>query len=184
MRLLGLYPTLVLLCVAPSLPGCSGLAASSNSDVVQDETVNVNVNWADYEDFSADRYSEEAPSPRPEIVHDLPSELLQEGSGSGQSFGEQSGFRISILSAVDPLDADRAAAAATAWWQSIEEKGELEAVYDVQEWEPPVYQDYRAPYYRVRIGNFASRADAQRMLDVVEDRFPNAFIVPDQVIIR
>ena len=87
--------------------------------------------------------------PRPEIVHDVPSELLQEGSGSGQSLGEQSGFRISILSAVDPLDADRAAAAATAWWQSLEEKGELEAVYDVQEWEPPVYQDYRAPYYRV-----------------------------------
>ena len=180
----GHYLALVLVCAALLLPGCSQLSSSANSDSVQTEAGNTSVNWADYEDFNADRYSEDQPSTRPEVVHDVPSELLRGGGVPGQASGQQSGFRISIFSTLEPQEADQATAQAIAWWQELEREGELADIYTTQEWEPPVYQDYRAPYYRVRIGNFATRADAQRMLDLVEDRYPNAFIVPDQVIIR
>ncbi|MDE2732309.1 MAG: SPOR domain-containing protein [Bacteroidota bacterium] len=180
----GLYPALALVCVAIVLPGCSQLSSSAGSDSAQAEPGTTPVNWADYEDFNADRYREDPPSARPEVIHDAPAELLTGGGIQGQASGQQSGFRISIFSTLESQQADRATAEAIAWWQELERDEALADIYTTQEWEPPVYQDYRAPYYRVRIGNFASREDAQRMLALVEDRYPNAFIVPDQVVIR
>lgn len=177
-------PALLVLCAVLALPGCSQLASSSNSDGTQVVSNDLPVNWAEVEDFDADRYAEEQPAPRPDITHDVPAELLRRGGDEGISAGEQNGFRINVFSSTDPLEADRAAAQATAWWQELQENGDLIDTYTTREYDPPVYQDYRAPYYRVRIGNFADRADAQRMLKLVEDRYPNAFIVPDQVILR
>ena len=177
-------PALLVLCAVLALPGCSRLASSSGPDGTQDVSDDLPVNWAEVEDFDPDRYADEQPAPRPDITHDVPAELLRRGGSAGVSAGVQSGFRISIFSSTDPLEADRTAAAAAVWWQRLQNNGELDNLYTSVEYEPPIYQDYRAPYYRVRIGNFAERADAQRMLDLVEDRYPNAFIVPDQVILR
>ena len=174
----------LLLFVVLAVPGCAGMASSSsNTSVDQDVDRGVS-NWAEVEDFDASRYAEERPAPRPEINHDVPQTLLLGNSGPPGSQSEQAGFRINVFSSTDPVEADRAAAAATIWWQELQNEGELEDIYPLKEHTPPVYQDYRAPYYRVRLGNFAIRADAQRMLELVEDRYPNAFIVPDRVIIR
>jgi hypothetical protein len=40
---------------------------------------------------------------------------------------------------------------------------------------------WRPPYYRVRIGSFANRSEAERALAVVARRFPEAFAVPATV---
>ena len=170
----------VLLVVA----GCSRLAASSESVDGKDDSANTPVIWSDYEDFNAAGYAEEQPSLRPEIKHDAPPGLLSGREGGDGAFGEQSGFRIHIFSTLDPIEAERAAAEATAWWQELENEKLLDSVYPGYESEPPVYRDFRAPYYRVRIGNFELRPDAQRMLDLVEDRYPSAFIVPDRIIVQ
>jgi hypothetical protein len=40
---------------------------------------------------------------------------------------------------------------------------------------------WQQPYYRVRIGRFAGRAEATPALDAVRAQFGDAFIVPEQV---
>lgn len=54
----------------------------------------------------------------------------------------------------------------------------LTTVFDQR---PGIYLVYKQPYYRIRVGNFARRADAEQALDVVKPHFPNAFVVPDEV---
>lgn len=43
------------------------------------------------------------------------------------------------------------------------------------------YPDYQAPNFKVRVGDFKHRADAERLLYEVRKEFPGAFIVPDEV---
>ncbi|HLA64511.1 MAG TPA: SPOR domain-containing protein, partial [Rhodothermales bacterium] len=40
---------------------------------------------------------------------------------------------------------------------------------------------FLSPYYRVRIGEFGSRAQAEAALDAVRAVYPEAFLVPDLV---
>lgn len=40
--------------------------------------------------------------------------------------------------------------------------------------------EWKAPYYRVRLGPFASRADAQLVLQDARSAFPNAFVAPER----
>ena len=43
-----------------------------------------------------------------------------------------------------------------------------------------VYRSYSAPYFKVTVGRFRNRVEAQRMLDAIKDEFPDAFIVRDK----
>ncbi len=40
---------------------------------------------------------------------------------------------------------------------------------------------YLQPYYRVRMGAFATREDAEAALALVRRQYPEAFLVPDLV---
>ncbi len=174
--------TLVLVFLA-IVAGCAGPA--SRTVLVDDQDKNqVAINWAEHEDFDVLTYAEEQPSPRPVIEHDAPAALLAGTLGKRGVPGQQAGFRIQILSTQDREEADQVAAQAVAWWQQLAAEGALEDVYPGPESTPPVYQDFRAPYYRVRVGNFVLRAQAERMLPVVEDRYASAFIAPDQIVIK
>ena len=44
-----------------------------------------------------------------------------------------------------------------------------------------VYLSFKSPNYKVRIGDFRTRLDAQRILNEISIDFPNAFIVTDQI---
>jgi hypothetical protein len=44
-----------------------------------------------------------------------------------------------------------------------------------------VYLTFKSPNYKVRIGDFRTRLDAQRWLNDISVDFPNAFIVTDQI---
>ena len=136
---------------------------------------------ADFEDFDAVPYDEEPPVPSTEVEHDVPEGLMS-GQVEVQATNRTgSGFRIQIYSTQDKRAADRRAEQAVAWWRELLRAGQLDDVYPDELTPPPVYQDFRQPYYRVRLGNFASRAEAQRTLRLVEQRFSSAFIVPDKV---
>ncbi len=43
------------------------------------------------------------------------------------------------------------------------------------------YFIYQQPYYKLRIGDFQSRLDAQKFLDKISNVFQGAFIVPDKI---
>ena len=136
---------------------------------------------ADYEDFDVSPYDDEPPVPSDIVEHDVPESLL-EGNASSQPVSRTgAGYRIQIYSSQDKRASDRQVEQAVAWWREQLRAGLLDDIYVDDPSPPPVYQDFRQPYYRVRLGNFASRAEAQDMLQMAEQRFPSAFIVPDKV---
>lgn len=45
----------------------------------------------------------------------------------------------------------------------------------------PAYLTFNAPYYRVRIGNFRTKLEAEGFLFQLATAYPNAFTVPDRV---
>lgn len=75
------------------------------------------------------------------------------------------GYRVQILTTQDKEAADQRAAEAEAQWGQ------------------PVEVAWKAPYYRVRLGAFASRSAAQRTLEAVKQQYGDAFLVPDTVTI-
>ena len=139
------------------------------------------INMAEYEDFDAASYEDDPPVPSTPVEHDVPESLL-EGKVDARPVNRTGpGYRIQIYSTQDKRAADRRAEQAVAWWREQLRAGQLGDLYPYEPSPPPVYQDFRQPYYRVRVGNFATRAEAQAMFRLVERRFPSAFIAPDRV---
>lgn len=44
-----------------------------------------------------------------------------------------------------------------------------------------VYLSFKSPNYKVRVGDFRTRLDAQRFLTEIAVDYPNAFIIQDQI---
>ncbi len=45
----------------------------------------------------------------------------------------------------------------------------------------PAYITFSAPYYRVRIGDFRTRLDAERFLRRISYKYPNAWVIKDEI---
>ena len=76
-----------------------------------------------------------------------------------------------------PVDRRGGACEAEAWWGDV--RGASGAPRDLM----PVVA-YLQPYYRVRLGAFEFRDEAEGALTFVRQRFPEAFVVPDRVTVR
>lgn len=144
----------------------------------------VPIDWSAHEDFDPEAYREPPVAASLEVEHDVPELLLSSNNVPHYSRQERPGFRIQIVSTLSKQEADQAVEDALAWWRDFEEDPSLYDLYPRSELEPPVYQDFRAPYYRVRIGNFISRTNAERLLEVMKDNYASSFIAPDQVVIE
>ena len=164
----------LLLCSA-----CSGSRAAEDLD--PGPTAPDPINMADYEDFDPAPYEDPPPVPSTDVEHDVPQSLLDGTVSGGPVSRTGPGYRIQIFSSQDKRAADRRREQAETWWREQVRSGELDDVYPYEMSPAPIYQDFRQPYYRVRVGNFASRAQAQEMLRIVEQRFPSAFIAPATV---
>lgn len=162
---------------------CSGPATRplTNTSSVEER---VSIDWSEHEDFNLEAYREPPVASSVGVVHDVPELLLSSNNVLRYSREEQAGFRIQIVSTLSKQEADQAVEDALAWWRDFEQDDSLRDLYPRSESEPPVYQDFRAPYYRVRIGNFIRRADAEILLEVVERSYASSFIAPDQVIVE
>ncbi len=175
---------LILICLLLSAAGCSTPGPPSLVDTIPQKDVDeVPIDWTEYENFNPEAYREPSRNPSPMIQHDVPEVLLSTEVPFFNPPEGQSGFRVEILSTLNKQEADQVVEDALAWWRDFVEDNSLHALYPQIESEPPVYQDFRAPYYRVRIGNFINRDDAERLLEVIEKSYPSAFIAPDMVII-
>ena len=45
----------------------------------------------------------------------------------------------------------------------------------------PAYLRFTAPYYRVRIGDFRTRLEAEKFLQKINRKYPNAWIIKDEI---
>lgn len=133
---------------------------------------------ADYEDFDVEAYREARPEEEA-IEHDVP-EVLMENRAAASNERVAQGFRIQVISSVEKDAAVAAEVEARRWWRN-EGSSAYRGAFPS---ELPTYVVYQQPYYRLRIGDFATRQDAQQALAAIEGRYPGAFIVPDTVTLR
>ncbi len=82
------------------------------------------------------------------------------------------GYRVQIFQSASKDEADRRVADAIGWWRRT------------QTGSPEVYTAFRAPYYRVRMGNFATRSEASQFAAQLASAFPSALLVQDRVQVR
>jgi hypothetical protein len=63
-------------------------------------------------------------------------------------------------------------------------RGMAQGVYDAFVTKYPgigAYLQYKSPNYKVRIGDYRTRLEAQRVLNELVVEYPNAFIITDQI---
>lgn len=81
-------------------------------------------------------------------------------------------------------DKDQAAAVlgrAQQWWQEEPPSNHPSLVDDAPSSDPPVTIVWKAPFYRVRLGPFATEEQAETVLDAARQRFSDAFVAPARI---
>jgi len=65
---------------------------------------------------------------------------------------------------------------------SIEQANQLKDDLSLLLEDTEIYMEYDSPYYKVRVGDFLTRADANKMMNLLVDRgYKEAWVVPDRV---
>lgn len=82
-------------------------------------------------------------------------------------------FRIQVKTTPDKDAADAAVGRVLDWWAELPSADRPDALAD-QDLAPEVV--WSAPYYRVRVGRFATRAAAEDALAALRQEFPDAFV--------
>ena len=166
------------LALALFVAACAGPRETADPD---DRPPERTYRLSEFETFDPAPYAEE-PVPAVEVDHEVP-EALMDGVVRRPASGTRSGFRIQVYSSQNRQEADQKVEEVMAWWRQLRDERDLSEAYPGHPQEPPVYLVFRQPYYRVRVGNFLSREEARRFMDLVERRFPEAFVLPDQVLV-
>ncbi len=166
--------TLVLLtaCTGPRSTTSEEASAAEEAEVARQEALR------EAETFDPSAYPVRAPERGSDAVrHDVPGRLLS-GRADENVTRTVDGYRIQLYSATDKSAAEEERERVRVWWSKVED----EAPGDVLTGDPPpLVIEYAQPYYRVRLGAFASRDRAQRALQFVKRQYPDAFIARSRV---
>lgn len=173
-------PAALLLIAVLSLTACSG--SQETTDPTPPPPVDERGHPA-YETFDPSGYDEEPPEVSAEVHHDVPDELMAGTVMIPASTGPRTvqGYRIQVFSSSDKSAAEDIRDEASGWWRVV--RNDPDAVDTMPHGLDPDL-DFNQPYYRVRLGAFEYRREAEAALPLVRRRFPEAFIVPDRVTIR
>jgi hypothetical protein len=104
------------------------------------------------------------------LINDIPEALRADSVGRMQAV-RNNGYRIQVYNTRDVREAEAYRAEFDAW-ASLE--FEPNTVFS--------YVLYKQPFYRVHAGDFRSRNRAQEFANRVKERFPDAWVVVDQVV--
>lgn len=140
-----------------------------------------------YETFDPAGY-EADPEVVTAIEHDVPERVMQgrvNVPGQGQAAApaaapeepqarQVDGYRVQVFNTSSRDAAERIRDEAAAWWRGAQSASGMSGDMDL-------LIAYQQPYYRVRMGAFATREEADRALALVRQRFPDAFLVADLV---
>lgn len=172
--------SLLCLLLALSLAACSGPRETDREP--EPEPVDEREQPA-YETFDPSSYdAEPAPIDR-EIQHDVPAALMTGEIEAPEIEGPRTvqGYRLQIFSAADKAAAEDVRDEASSWWRVVRDDPDAAAAFPRG---LPMEVYFNQPYYRVRLGAFEFRREAEAALPVIQRRFPEAFIVPDEVTIE
>lgn len=87
-------------------------------------------------------------------------------------------YRIQVHMTTEKEKAERMLAQVHAWWNQLPE-AQRPSSLTASGLQPEIV--WRQPYYRVRVGQFATRTAAEEALTAVKKQFSDAFIAPVRV---
>ena len=91
---------------------------------------------------------------------------------------EQRPYRIQVHMTPNKEEAERRLDQVRSWWSDLPEEARP-APLAASGLHPDIV--WQQPYYRVRIGQFATRQDAQEALAAVREQFSDAFIARERI---
>lgn len=133
-----------------------------------------------HETFDETAYPSEPPMVEVNVDHDVPEDLLA-GSVGANTSSSRKGYRIQVVFAREKMVADQAVDQMHGWISKMRASNPEVEIFQQR---LPVYNVYVQPYFRVRIGDFQLREDAEEMLTHVIMDYPRAFIMVDQINVR
>lgn len=170
------YGTMVLLITITW--GCASSERSTTVDVRALPTPVVDISH--YENFDPSPYPDTPLDTLAAITHDVPARLMEGRAAEGLR-SEVPGFRVQIFSSIERSAATEAQENVQVWWRKQHDEDAVPE--DIFPEGLPVYNVYSQPYYRIRVGDFLSREEAQALHRILIRHFTDAFIVPDTIII-
>lgn len=178
----GQFGWIVVVC-ALIVAGCSGppqttdtAGASGPSDRTNDASEQRRLALAEAETFDVAQYPTPKPAREVDVRHAVPVRLMQGRADEGVTQTVQ-GFRVQVYSAQDKQSAEEFRERVRVWWNSTKD----EAPDDPFAGRLPIVVEYGQPYYRVRVGAYASREEATEALEFVQQEFADAFVARSQV---
>ena len=171
---------LALLCGACSGPSQSQpnseRGEETDAPVQADEEAETRASVAEFETFDPSAYAVAITQRTEEVTHQVPARLL---SGRADEGVKQTieGFRVQVFSAQDQEAAQDVREKVRRWWDQVKEDAPDSAFRTP----PPIVVEYSQPYYRVRIGAFAGRDEAEEALAFVQEEYSGAFIARSTV---
>lgn len=138
-----------------------------------------------YETFDPAGYDASPPAPAAEVEHDVPARVMAGRVNVPDRPAPPSpapeptpqlveGYRVQIFNTANRDAAERLRGEASDWWRTLSDADRGAQPTDV-------IVSYQQPYYRVRLGAYATREEADRALAVVRQRYEDAFLVADRV---
>ncbi|MDA1028581.1 MAG: SPOR domain-containing protein [Bacteroidetes bacterium] len=136
--------------------------------------------WSEVEKIDLDAFPEVPVEIDRDVKHDVP-EILMKSKADDSVIEQVDGFRVQVFSSVGQYEAIQAEDRVRDWINSLSEQ--RRTVLGIQT-APVIYSLYKQPYYRVRVGDYLTRARAQTILNALKSTFPGALVVPDVVQVR
>lgn len=90
-------------------------------------------------------------------------------------------FLVQLRLTDDKSQAARTLGRAERWWHNRPPTDRPPLVQAASSARRPVTIAWSAPFYRVRLGPFATRTQARAVLNAARSAFPEAFIAPDRM---
>ncbi len=109
----------------------------------------------------------------PAIDQGIPEELSLRTTTEEEVVEEKNlyeGFRIQIYSGPSPAIAD-----------TVSKRFRFWSVRSISGYSPETYTFFKAPYYRVHVGDFHEREKAYNVAQIIKRAFPDAWVVYDRV---
>ena len=132
----------------------------------------------DTEDFDERPYAD-SPALAAVVTHDVPESLMSGSADHGvRTVRNVQGYRIQIHSSLDRNSALEVEEQVARWWRDLLVE---DRPIDYRPTELPVQMKFVTPYYRVRIGGFETRSEAEAFLGFLDGRYPDAFLVLDTI---
>ena len=173
----------LLLAVGVFVAGCSGLGPAG-PDPGPDGPDAPEPTYPAYETFDPAGYDAEPARAPSTVVHDVPASVMAgrvnvPGGTTAPPPSEPQatqveGFRVQVFTSVSRDAAERVRGEAMDWWAGAQRQPGAPATLEAS-------VAYAQPYYRVRLGAFADREEAEAALALVRRQYPEAFLVPDTV---